>query len=88
MEISVNKKYKEPGFKAYNILDKYNDKVKITGKVNTKKLGTYTLKYSYKLFFIHATKIRTIKVVDKEAPKITLEEDIEEICKNKSLLFA
>ena len=83
MEMEVNTKYKDPGYSAYNIVGKYNNKVKITGTVNSKKLGTYELKYSYKLFLMKATKIRIVKVVDKTAPKITLEEKPEEICKNK-----
>lgn len=83
IKINYNEKYKDPGYKAYNIIDDYKDKVKITGKVNTKKLGNYNIKYSYKLFFRTVSKTRTVKVVDEIAPKITLEEKPEKICKNK-----
>ena len=83
VELNVNTKYKEPGYKAFNVFKNYNKKVKIKNKVNMKKLGNYTVKYSYKFAFIKRTKVRTVKVVDKEKPVIKLEYEDEEICKNK-----
>ena len=83
MELKVNEKYKDPGYKAYNLLEGFSKKVKVTGKVNTKKVGTYKIKYSYKFLMFNKSKTRTVKVVDKEKPKITLEYEEEQICRNK-----
>ena len=83
IEIDVNTKYKDPGYRAYNILSSFTKKVKVEGKVNPKKVGTYKIKYSYKGIIKKVSKTRAVKVVDKIAPKITLEEEPEEICKNK-----
>ena len=83
IEINYKEKYKDPGYTAYNIIDNYNNKVKVTGKVNTKKLGTYKITYSYKLFFKEVSETRIVKVVDTMAPKIILEDLPNEICKNK-----
>ena len=82
-EINIGTKYKDPGFKAYNLVGKYNNKVKITGKVNTKKIGKYEIKYSYKFLFFKKKTTRIVMVLDKEAPTIKLEYDDEKICKNK-----
>ena len=81
--LNVNEKYKEPGFKVYNLIDKYNDKVKIKSNLNNKKLGIYEITYSYKLLFFKQSKTRKITVVDRKKPIIKLEYDNEEICKNK-----
>ena len=66
--IEVYSKYKELGAKVSGTKNKY----KITGKVNTNKLGTY--KIIYKVSSLKTTKkiTRTIKVVDKTKPVITL----------------
>lgn len=82
-EVEVNEKYKDPGYKAYNLLESFRKKVKVTGKVDTKKVGTYKIKYSYKFLFFKASKTRTVNVVDKEKPTIKLEYEEEQICKNK-----
>ena len=83
IEIDVNTKFKEPGYHAYNILENFNKKVKIEGSVNTKKIGIYTIKYSYRVLIKKVTKTRIVKVVDKIPPKITLEDKPDEICSNK-----
>ena len=83
IELNVNEKYKEPGYKAYNLLEKFDKKVKVNSNLNTKKIGEYKIKYSYKFLFIKASKIRTVNVVDKEKPIVKLEYENEEICRNK-----
>ncbi len=83
IEIDVNSKYSEPGYKAYNILESFTKKVKVDGKVNTKKIGTYKIKYSYKGVIKKVSKTRIVKVVDNLPPKITLEDKPDEICPNK-----
>ena len=66
--IEVNTKYKEKGVKIKGTNNKYT----ISGKVNTKKLGTYTI--TYKVTHLKTTKkiTRTVKVVDTTPPTITL----------------
>ena len=73
IELDYKEPYIEKGYKL--IIGKKDDtkKVKIKGKVNTKKLGTYKIEYYYKIGIIKTTKRRTIKVVDKTKPSIILD---------------
>lgn len=66
--LEVNTKYKEPGVITTGTKKNY----KTTGKVNTKKIGKYTL--TYKITHLKSSKktSRTITVVDKTPPVITL----------------
>lgn len=44
--LSLNSKYKEPGYKAYDYKDgKISRNVEVTGKVDSTKIGTYTITY-------------------------------------------
>ncbi len=83
MKLEVNSEYKEPGYKAYNLFKGYSKKVKVSSKLNNKKIGKYKIKYSYKYLFIKKTKTRNVEVVDTKKPVIKLEYDDEEICRNK-----
>lgn len=67
--IEVFTKYKDKGVK----IEGTKNKVKITNKVKTNKLGTYTI--TYKITHLKTTKIikRKIKVVDTTKPEITLQ---------------
>lgn len=67
--IEVFTKYKDKGVK----IEGTKNKVKITNKVNTNKLGTYTI--TYKITHLKTTKIikRKVKVVDTTKPEITLQ---------------
>lgn len=73
-KISYGKAYKEPGYIATDNYDgNLTDKVKRTGTVNTKKLGTYKLYYTVTDSSSNKiTKIRVVKVVDNKKPTITL----------------
>ncbi len=73
-EVQFGTTYNEPGYTA---LDNYDgdisDKVKITGEVNTNEFGLYKLYYTVTDSSENSvTKIRTVKIVDTTAPKITL----------------
>ena len=62
----------DPGAKA-NLGDKdLTDKIKIKGKVNLKKPGTYKLTYSVSHKGLTSKTSRTVKVVDDVEPVITL----------------
>ena len=74
--INYGNKYKEYGVKANSLLFNLNKKVKVTGKVNVKRIGKYKLKYKVKYLFKTKKVYRTIIIVDKEKPVITLNGDI------------
>lgn len=75
-KIEYNKKVKPINLvtikdSAGNILTKKNAKIKISGKVNTKKLGKYKVKYYVKDSLGNSiTKRITFKVVDTKRPKV------------------
>ncbi len=71
VELNYQEKYKEKGAYAKYLFTK-DKKVKINGKVNSNKLGTYKIIYNYKLGILNLKKERVVEVVDKEKPKITL----------------
>ena len=66
--LKLGEEYKEPGFQVFSSTGKdLNNKVKITGKVDTSKKGTYTLVYS--LIDENGVTIsvtRTVTVMDTE----------------------
>ena len=66
--IEVNTKYKDKGVKIKGTNNKYTK----FGKVNTKKIGTYTI--TYKVTHLKTTKTvkRKVTVIDKTPPTITL----------------
>lgn len=85
--VKLNGEYKESGFTA---LDNYDgdltDKVKVSGTINTKKIGLYKLTYSVKDSFGNvATKVRKVQVgTQKDRDKLTY---IEVSISNQRLWF-
>lgn len=73
-KVNYASKYKDYGYTATDNYDGViTDKVKVAGKVDTSKLGTYKLTYSVTDSSSNkVTRTRTVKVVDKEVPSITL----------------
>lgn len=71
-EHSYGKEYKEPGYKAIDNKDgDLTDKVKVSGEVDSKKLGEYTIVYSVSDSSNNKEEVkRVVKVVDDESPKI------------------
>ncbi len=84
MDLKVFNNYIEPGFKAYNLLFDFSDKVKINSNLNNKKIGTYKIEYSYKFLFLEFKRVRIVNVVDREKPIIKIDNK-EKICKNSNL---
>ena len=74
IKTEYGKEFKEPGYTAIDNYDgNISSKVKIIGKVDTNKLGTYKLKYQVSDASLNIDeKTRTVKVVDTTSPKITL----------------
>lgn len=83
VKLGYKEEYKEFGYKARFLGDDITKDVKVTGKVNSKKLGTYTLTYIVKEGVFEKKVTRRINVVDKDAPviKLSSNEDIY-VCPN------
>ena len=80
--LNYNEKYEELGINAKNlfhIIDKDKYTLKIDGKVDTKKLGTYTIKYNIKYKGEKISLKRIVDVVDNTSPII--KSDLKEIKK-------
>lgn len=68
IKLEVNTEYKEKGAKVTGTKNKYT----ISGKVNTKKLGTYTITYKVKLLKTTKKATRKVTIIDTTKPEITL----------------
>ena len=83
IKINVNEEYKEPGYEAYNLVTKLDNKVIIKNNLNNKKIGVYKEKYIVKYLFFKVTKERKIEVVDNIKPEIKILFEDKEICRYK-----
>ena len=72
--VQFGSEYKDPGYVATDNNDgDISNRVIVTGNVDTSKIGKYKLYYTVSDFSENTiTKMRTINVVDTEAPKIKL----------------
>ncbi len=86
-EVEIGSDYKELGVHAYLETFLKNDPLdfKITGKVNTNKLGKYKIIYEAKSGNQSKKIERIINVVDSEKPIIKLNEPVK-MCKNNKLV--
>lgn len=83
MTIELAKDYKEPGYKARYLGKDITSSVKVTGKVNNSKLGTYKIKYTVKKNGLTGTSSREITVIDDIKPEIVLVSGNEvKVCPN------
>ena len=84
--IDYLEKYEEPGYNlTINGKDK-TSKVKVSGKVNNKKLGKYIITYKYK-GIITVKKNRVVYVKDKTKPVIMLNGSRDSyVCPNKKYI--
>lgn len=72
MYLEIGEKYEEPGYQVYDSINQnLTEKVKVTGSVDTSKIGTYQIVYSVvNSRNVTVTKKRTIIVVEKgQKPK-------------------
>lgn len=82
VKLAYNQTYKEKGYTPKFLGRTKKTSVKVSGKVNEKKLGVYRLTYTYRFGFLNIKAVRNVHVVDEEAPKITLNGEKEAfICK-------
>ena len=71
--LNYKEEYKEKGYTAKKNDKDISGKVKVSGKVNTSKLGTYKISYEVEGTFGRKV-VRTVKVVDNEKPVMVLDE--------------
>lgn len=70
--IEYKEPYEEPGYQLIINGKDRADEVKVLGKVNSKKLGKYTVTYQYQKGLIKKEKKRTVYVKDLTSPAIIL----------------
>lgn len=77
--VEVGEVYIDKGINAYTKFRNIGDKVVIEGNVDTSKLGQYTIKYKVPHLTGYKEYTRTVNVIDKKEPVITLDNDEEYI---------
>lgn len=70
--INYKEKYKEKGYKATFLGEDITKDVAVSGKVNSKKLGTYNITYTVKISSFTNKITRQVVVKDQSAPTIKL----------------
>ena len=77
--VNYGDKYKEEGVVATLYKKDVSDQVKISGKINYKKVGTYKITYKLKVGYLNIEKvlIRKVKVVDNVPPELNISSDEE-----------
>lgn len=75
--VNYGDEYKDEGFVAKLYKKDVSDQVKVSGKINYKKIGTYNLKYKLRIDYLNIEKvlIRKVKVVDNVPPELTINSD-------------
>ncbi|MBQ6498108.1 MAG: polysaccharide deacetylase family protein [Bacilli bacterium] len=80
LALNYKAKYVEKGYKASYLGKDITSDVKTSGKVNTKKLGTYEIKYKAGKGIFKKTVTRTVIVEDLEKPKLDTNSDDIYVC--------
>ena len=75
ISLEIGSKYTEPGYKSYVLNKDISNRVNSKNNINTNKIGTYKVEYEVKYLIFDVKKERTINIVDKKAPIITLKGD-------------
>ena len=78
--VKYESKYVEKGYKASFLGKDITKKVKVSGKVNEKKLGEYKIKYKVSEGIFSRTTIRKVLVKDLEKPKMNISKDDVYVC--------
>lgn len=73
VEVTMKDGYNEPGAVAKFSFKDISSHIEIDSKVNDSKVGTYTVTYTVTYLGKTDSAVRTVNVVDKEPPEITLE---------------
>ena len=75
IEIGYKDEYIEKGYKASFLGKDVTKNVKVSGNVDSSKLGTYEVTYTVKEGLFEKKVVRKVKVIDKSAPVIKLVSD-------------
>lgn len=75
IEIGYKDEYVEKGYKASFLGRDVTKNVRVTGSVNSNKLGTYDVSYTVKEGLFKKKIVRKVRVIDKNAPVIKLVSD-------------
>ena len=78
--LSYNEKYFDKGYDASFLGEDITDSVKVSGKVNSKKLGKYKIVYEVKKGVFKRKVTRVIEVKDIKGPKIEVSNDDLYVC--------
>ena len=78
--LNYKEEYKEKGYKASFLGKDVTKDVKASGKVNTKKLGTYQISYRVKSGLFEKKVTRVVEVKDTEKPKMDIKSDDIYLC--------
>lgn len=82
--LNYEEKYKEAGYKAFFLGNDITQKVKVSGKVNSKKLGKYKITYTLKHGTFKRKVIRVVEVKDTSPPSLVLDKsDVIYVCPGK-----
>ena len=83
LKIDYGTTYSDLGASAKYLNKDYTDQIKVEGKVDTSKVGTYTILYTLKFSSFRLEKKRVVEVVDRKAPSLELIGDSQtKICPN------
>ena len=80
IKINYKEKYSEKGYTAHHFGKDLTKDVKVSGKVNTDKLGTYKITYEVGSGFFKRTVVRKVEVKDLEKPKLEISKDDAYVC--------
>ena len=70
--LNYKEMYKEEGYKAKILFKDVTNRVKVNGKINSKKLGNYKIEYTINYHGLKNKTTRYVEVKDLEAPVIKL----------------
>ena len=78
--VSYKSEYKEKGYSAKHFGKDITSKVKVSGKVNTNKIGEYKVTYKVKDGMFNRTITRVVSVVDDTKPKLSVDNSDLYVC--------
>ena len=89
VEVEYKSKFKDPGYRSSYQGKDISSQVKVSGKVDSSRLGSYPITYQVTSHGMSTIKTRIVKVVDSKAPQIEFLTDNKElyICPDTKYLY-
>ena len=84
MKLEYKEEYHEKGYSARYLGKDLTKEVKVSGKVDSKKLGDYKISYRVGRGLFSSKKVRTVTVLDSTKPKINLPKGDIYVCPGSS----